>query len=159
MSKERLAFVSFEPQNDGFRASLSIEDFARTASDPETQLKKASCLYDEYVTHMCGTISEIRSIQKSGSFTPARNVWQLGDTIYKLIQQLEKLSFQIDGVYEHLVRDLDVKRKWLEKVVILRRYIPTKRIIPKSSNWGQFEKGTRKAARKLMEKVDDSKKK
>ncbi|MFZ2148996.1 MAG: hypothetical protein WAV28_17435 [Sedimentisphaerales bacterium] len=159
MSKEKLAFVSFEPQGDGFQAFMSIEDFAQTTLDLEPQLKKASSLYDKYILRMRCTISEIRSIRKSGCLTPARKVWKIGDTIFGLTQQLAKLSFQIDGLYEHLVRDLDVKRKWLEKVVILRRYIPTKETIPESSNWGQFEKGTRKAAIRLTENVDDSDKK
>jgi hypothetical protein len=150
MPTARLAFVSFQPKGKGFRAFLSLEDFGLDMSDPERKLEKASCLYCEHVLRMRKIVYEIRRFRQGTTPIPARRVWQLGDEIHRLIPKLARLSLQIDGLYDHLVRDLDVKRKWLEKIVILRRYIPSRRMIPASSSWGQFEKGTRKAAERLV---------
>jgi len=68
-----------------------------------------------------------------------------------LKDSLEILGLQLDSMYKHLTRDLGVKKKWLEKVIILRRYIENEEIIPQSLNWGRCEKGTRKVAKKISE--------
>ena len=60
-----------------------------------------------------------------------------------LNDNLSKIDLQIDNTYYHLVRDLGVNRKWLEKVVIFRRYIQQIELIPETAIWGSFEKGTR----------------
>jgi len=64
---------------------------------------------------------------------------------------LAELSLEIDDVYKHLVRDLGAKRKWLEKAIIFRRYLPTQDLIPQSLNWGRCEKGTRRVAERLRD--------
>ena len=56
----------------------------------------------------------------------------------------------MDSIYAHLTRDLDVKRKWLEKVIIFRRYIQEEAAIPKAAYWGMFEHGTRRKAEQLQ---------
>jgi len=38
---------------------------------------------------------------------------------------------------------LGVKKKWLEKAIIFRRYVDDKNAIPKNLNWGKCEKGTK----------------
>jgi len=68
----------------------------------------------------------------------------------KIINNLYKLNLQIDNLYYHLTRDLNINRKWLEKVIIFRRYISDQEFIPESALWGTFEKGTKKKSLALI---------
>lgn len=135
--------------NQSFKAFLSVEGFMSGDNDHELQLKKAINIYSNSLMNMNIILDEINVFRKSRKLLPARKVWQLGDAIFKLQYNLSKLFFQLDGVYDHLVRDLGVKRKWLEKVIIFRRYLPDEHSIPQSLNWGRCEKGTRRVAEKL----------
>ena len=149
MSDKKLSFVSFEFKDGSFRPFVSLESFIGDNADWEVELQKASVIYEKAINTMRSIITEIENIRRSGLLTPARKVWQIGDSIFKLTEQLEDLSLQITNLYDHLVRDLNVKRKWLEKAIIFRRYLPKERFIPKDLNWGKCEKGTRKIAENL----------
>jgi hypothetical protein len=149
MIEGKLAFISFEPNDERFRAFLSMEELISSNKDPELTLRKAVKIYENSIIKMRTFIKEIQNIRDNRKLLPARKVWQLGDAIFELQGNLNKLSLQLDGLYDHLVRDLDVKRKWLEKVIIFRRYLPDEKAIPQSLNWGRCEKGTRRAAEKL----------
>jgi hypothetical protein len=63
---------------------------------------------------------------------------------------LGEAALEIEDLYAHLVRDVGAKRKWLEKAIILRRYVPREDMIPADLNWGRIEKGTRRAAEKIF---------
>lgn len=149
MTRDRLAFVSFEPSNGMFRGFLPIDELVSGHDDPELKLKKAVEVYERSIEKMRNLVKEIQNFRSNRKLLPARKVWELGDAIFGLQHDLSKLSLQLDGLYDHLVRDLGVKRKWLEKVIIFRRYLPDENAIPQSLNWGRCEKGTRQAAEKL----------
>lgn len=149
MKNRELTFVSFEPKRDGFDGSLSVEGLVNSKSNPEKLLNEATKLYGRYIYNMRLLIKEIAGLRASRTPVPARKIWGLGNSIFNLKKNLAKASLQLDNLYGHLVRDLMVKRKWLEKVVIFRRYIANEKVIPKSVNWGQCEKGTRKAAENI----------
>jgi len=149
MIEDKLTFISFEPNNERFRAFLSMEEFISSDKDPELTIRKAIKIYENSMTKMRTFIKEIQNFRDNRKLLPARKVWQLGDAIFELQGNLNKLSLQLDGLYNHLVRDLGVKRKWLEKVIIFRRYLPNEKAIPQLLNWGRCEKGTRRAAEKL----------
>ena len=151
MSKNDLMLVSFKPNKEHFMAFFLMEQFLSSERDLEPVLKEASQLYEHSIKRMQSVINEINTFRKERRLLPARVIWKLGNLIFKLVRNLEKLSLQIDGIYDHLVRDLNVKRKWLEKVIIFRRYLPNQFAIPESLNWGRCEKGTRRAAEKLQE--------
>ena len=126
-----------------------MEDVILGDDDPEVKLERAAAVYQRSITKMRELVKEIRSFRDERKPLPARKVWQLGDAIFELQHKLGELSLQVDGLYDHLVRDLGVKRKWLEKVIILRRYLPDENAIPQSLNWGRCEKGTRRVAQRL----------
>ena len=153
MSKNDLSLVSFKPHGGHFIAFLPMEQFLSKDKDPEPELKKAAQLYESSILRMRKLVSEINSLRNHHNQIPAIKIWELGDLIFGLTRELESLSFQLDSIYDHLVRELGAKRKWLEKAIILRRYIPDKNIIPESLNWGRFEKGTRRKAEKLKNGV------
>ena len=149
MTGSKLAFVSFQPGNSGFTAFMSMEELISSERDPEPELRKAIEVYECSITRMRCLVTEIQGLRANHKLLPARKVWQLGDAIFGLRNDLEKLSIQMNGLYNHLVRDLGVKRKWLEKVIIFRRYLPEEDVIPESLNWGRCEKGTRRVAERL----------
>ena len=149
MSSEKLAFVSFKPQDGNFVGLLSMDSVISEEIDLEVALGNAAKIYERSIIKMGSILGEIRDGRANHKPIPARKIWQIGQLIFQLRSQLERLSLQLDGLYNHLVRDLGVKRKWLEKVIILRRYIPDKEMIPKPLNWGRCEKGTRRIALKL----------
>lgn len=145
----KLSFVSFEPKGQGFIAFLSMEGLVSNGRNPELILQDAANLYRQSIMDMRLRIDELKVFRATRKKIPARKIWQIGNIIFELKYGLEKFSFEIDGLYSHLVRDLGVKRKWLEKVIIFRRYLLKEKLIPKSLNWGSCEKGTRRVAKRL----------
>jgi len=146
---DKLAFVSFEPGNGRFIGFLSMEAAVSSERDPEAVLREATKIYERSITRMRSILVEVQAARTNRKPIPARKIWQIGHAIFELRDELKRLGLQLDGVYDHLTRDLGVKRKWLEKVVTLRRYIPDESLIPESLNWGRCEKGTRRVAERL----------
>jgi len=146
---KKLAFVSFEPSGGQFRAFLLLEELISNDNDPDLMLKKAAEVYEHSIATMRNLVKEIQIFRDNRKPLPARKIWHLGDAVFELQDKLNRLSLQLNGLYDHLVRDLGVKRKWLEKVIIFRRYLPNENAIPQSLNWGRCEKGTRRAAEKI----------
>lgn len=149
MTSHQLAFVSFEPVEAQFRGYLSMEAAIRSEREPEDLLREAAKIYARAIKRMNSIIVKVKSARANRKPISARKIWELGHVIFALRDDLENLGLQLDGVYDHLSRDLGAKRKWLEKVVILRRHVPEKTLIPKSLNWGRCEKGTRRVAEGL----------
>jgi len=149
MKDRKLGFVSFEPLNDKFRGYLSMEVALGSDEEPEILLQKSIKIYEKTLKKMASIISDINNSRANRTPVSARKIWQLGNVIFKLLDELEKIGLEIDGIYDHLPRDLEVKRKWLEKVIILRRYLPDIKLIPESLSWGRCEKSTRRKAERL----------
>ena len=151
--KNEPTFVSFKKNKEAYNAFIAINGFFSSNDDLESLLTKASTSYSSYISKMLALINVITAFRGSGRPLPARKIWQLGDLIFKLVNELNRLSLQIDGIYDHLERDLNAKRKWLEKVIIFRRYIPEERMIPEHLNWGKCEKGTRRVAELIQKGI------
>lgn len=149
MTPTRLGFVSFEPSDDGFRGFLAVEAAILGDCDPEALLRQATGVYQRVIADMRSLVGHIDGLRMARITVPARQVWKVGDLVFGLRDELTELGLEIDGVYDHLTRDLGVKRKWLEKAIILRRYIDDTTIIPSSLNWGRCEKGTARIAQRL----------
>jgi len=147
--KLKLGFVSFEQKDGKFRGYLPMEFALGNEKEPEILLKKATEIYEDSVSKMISIVSEIKKSRANRNTVAARKIWKLGNAIFKLRDELEEIGLEIDGIYDHLTRDLKVKRKWLEKVIIFRRYIPSINLIPESLNWGRCEKSTRRKAERL----------
>ncbi len=119
------------------------------SKDPEKVLREAAELYEGFIGKIRAVIAQMNGSRAERKPVSAHMMWEVGELIYELKEKLEGLSLEIDGLYAHLERDLNVKRKWLEKAVIFRRYLPRKNLIPESLNWGRCEKGTRQVAERL----------
>lgn len=146
-----LSFVSFKPSGCSFQGFLSIEAVAAGEQDPEATLRKATRVYELAIKRMRSVLAEIERARANHKPVRARKMWDIGEAVFKLRDKLQSLSLELDGVYDHLVRDLGVKRKWLEKPIIFRRYLPDKQLVPTSLRWGRCEKGTRRVALRLAQ--------
>lgn len=151
MKSEKLAFITIEQRNSSFTALLSMEDLLLIAGDPDLILQKAVELYEYTVITMRSLLGDIQAYKVRRQPIPARIMWKLGDAIFQLRDKLRLLSLQLNGTYEHFVRDLGVKREWLEKPVIFRRYLPKQELIPESLTWGRCNKKIRETAGMLRE--------
>ena len=149
MSGDGLHFVSFKPNNGGFTAFLPMEKVLSGQQDSESVMNRAARTYGESVREMRAIIAEVEDLRATRRRVPAKKMWQLGDTVFLLVGELKRLSLELDGAYEQLCRDLKVKRMWLEKVIIFRRYLPHQDAIPDSLNWGQCRDNPRHTAEML----------
>ena len=144
-----LAFVTIEPIDESFMALVSLDDLLLIVGDPESILHRSAKLYGRTILLMRSLLAEIQAHKACHKPISARLMWKLGDAIFHLREELETLSLQLNGTYEHLVRDLGVKREWLEKPVIFRRYVPKENLIPETLSWGRCRNRIRKAAEQL----------
>ena len=149
---KKLAFVSFQPFGSSYESLVAVPDLS-LLENPEVTLRQASKQYCNSVTKMKSLVVHIDDQRRSYRSISARSIWRLGNEIIEMVEHFRQLSVQIDGLYDHLARDIGMKRKRLEKVVILRRYLPTEALIPDSLNWGALEKGTRKKALLLLDGI------
>jgi len=147
----QLTFISFETSQQGVKASLSVQGIMNIEGDVEPVMYQAVQFYEKALGEIRALLHQRKQLQKSRKRIPARLIWRIGDVIFKLNDNLSEIGLQIDNTYYHLTRDLAVKRKWIEKVVVLRRYVQDVELIPESANWGTFEKGTRKKAQLLLQ--------
>ena len=148
-----MAFVTFEPNDGAFQASVSIDSLLSMDFDHERTLIKAVKIYKTNVEKMRRLVSEIDEKRQARIRVPAREVWNVGDVVFKLTNDLRTIALEVDDLYAHLARDLCVKRKWLENAIILRRYVPERKAIPRELNWGRLEKGTRRSAERIARGV------
>ena len=151
--RDEPTFVSFKKNNNEYNAFIAINSFFSGNDDLQSLLNKASTIYSNSIPEMVAVINIITAFRNNHNPLPARIIWELGDLIFKLVNRLSQLSLQIDGIYNHLERELNAKRKWLEKVIIFRRYIPEEMMIPKDLNWGKCEKGTRRIAELIQKGI------
>ena len=150
MNQHRLAFVSLRATGGGFAAVISMDSALSGDKDLQSLLRRAAAVYEQSVKGMRCLIEKIDEDRRSRRRVTARTIWEVGDLIFKLTSRLAKVSLQLDSVYSHLMRDLGVKRMWLEKVIIFRRYVPRKTLIPKDLRWGRCSRTPRKAANLLL---------
>ena len=146
---DQLAFVAFEPREDGFIASVPMEQLDVLGERPEAMLKEASAAYGRSVGVMRSLLSDFERLKANRIAIPARNVWELGNAVLELVETLRQASLELDALYEHLSRDLGINKKRLGNIVTFRRYLPNKNKIPASLHWNQCEKSARGVAEQL----------
>ena len=144
-----LTFVAFEPREEGFVASVPMEQLDALGEHPEALLRAASEAYKNSIGGMRSLLADIAALKARRITISARKIWELGDAVLALISELEQYSMELDGLYDHLVRDLGMKEKRIGTVITFRRHLPDKEFIPETLAWSQCEKRARKAAQSL----------
>ena len=144
-----LTFVAFTPRDAGFTASVPLEQLDGLGAHPELLLEKAGALYGKSVGEMRSCLSEMAAMKDRRQPITAQKVWEWGDAAFALVENLAEMSLELDGLYEHLTRDLGINQKRLSNVITFRRYLPAKELIPAALGWAQCEKSARKVAENL----------
>jgi len=134
-----------------FIGSISLQDLMKDGirrDNLNSQTKKAASNYEKSIQE-CKVI--IDKIKKGASINQAflRDMWSLGSKIRSFTNSLKKDGFYLNGLYEHLTRDLQVSRNLLEKVVIFRSYFSNRSLIPNNMLWREIRYAPRKNAEKL----------
>lgn len=149
MTAKQSIFVTFKNSKGEANIAVDIDDMLFRNININNLLSEASNTYSQSIFSMQIHLREIKQIRNSRRLLPAKKIWLLGDMIFDLVEKLKALSLEIDDLYKYLERDLEVKRKWLEKVIVFRRYIDDPNKIPENLNWGKCEKGTRRIAENI----------
>lgn len=152
---KKLISIEFHKNKDKdepkFMGSVSLQDFMENGTrrnNLSSQTKKAVAKYEKFIQG-CKII--IDKIKKGDSINqaPLKDMWSLGNKIRSFINSLKKDGFYLNGLYEHLARDLQVNRNLLEKVVVFRSYFLNRSLIPNNMVWREIRDAPRKNAEKL----------
>ena len=146
---KELTFVAFEPREEGFIASVPMEQLDSLGEHPEASLQKASETYQRSIDIMRSLLADMDGLKAERTPITARSIWELGDAVLALVGELSQRSMELDSLYEHLGRDLGMNEKRLGTVITFRRHLPDKELIPESLGWSQCEKSARKVAESL----------
>jgi len=138
-----------------FIGSVSLQEFMEDRvkrGNLNNQTKEVAKKYEKLIEE-CKTI--INKVKKGDSINQAslKDMWSLGDKVHRFTNSLKKDGFYLNGLYEHLVRDLQVSRDLLEKVIIFRSHFPNHSLIPKEMLWKEIRYAPRQNAEKLKRKV------
>lgn len=136
-----------------FVASVSLKDFLARKdeqTDLDLEVKKAADQYQELVDNCRSIIDRIQKQKKILNRVSVKEMWRLGDAIHNFAGLLRKVGFCLDGLYEHLSRDLDIRRSLIEKVIIFRSYLKNPGLIPDNILWKEVWQAPRRVAVSLQ---------
>ncbi len=143
------ASVVLEPRGEGFVASIPLAQLELLGDRPDERLQVACDAYGRTVGRMREVLSDIEQLKSRRTPIPARKMWELGDALVNLGAELEENYLEMDGLNDHLVRDLSINAKRMGTIVTFRRHLPEQDMIPESLGWSQCEKQARKVAEEL----------
>lgn len=152
---KKLISIEFHRNKDKggfeFTSSVSLQDFVENGTrrnNLSSQTKKAAVNYNRFIKQ-CKII--IDRIKRGDSINQAslKDMWSLGNKIRSFTNSLKKDGFYLNGLYEHLMRDLQVSRNLLEKVVVFRSYFSDRSLIPNNMAWREIRYAPRRNAEKL----------
>ena len=126
-----------------------MEQLDDLGARPELALQAASAVYSRAVAEMRAQLAAMAELKAQRQPVTAQKCWELGDAILALVGQLTDMSLEVDGLYEHLTRDLGMKPKRLRTAITFRRHLPGKELIPASLRWSHCERGARQVAETL----------
>jgi len=145
--------ITFQPKDNGeFITTLSLQDLASAPEDIDKVLKWASETYRTFTQTMIASFKENKSTVRHGQKIPAVTFWDLGDAIFKLLENLSSRGLEFHNLYAHLKRDLKVSKSTIKRVIALRRYIPDKEMLPSDVDWGSCKDAPKKFASELLRK-------
>jgi len=154
---KNLVSIEFHPDDTGgqlkFVGSVSLQELItrdETQISLSSRTKRASKKYEQCLTQCRRILSRIERYS-SVNQAPLRNMWSLGDKIHRLAKSLQKDGFYLNGLYDHLTRDLNVSRDLLERVVVFRSHLENRSLIPENMIWKDVRYAPGKNAKKLSQ--------
>jgi hypothetical protein len=116
---------------------------------PDERLQVACDAYGRTVATIREVLADIEQLKSRRTPIPARKMWELGHAVVSLGAELEENSMEMDGLNDHLVRDLGINAKRMGTIATFRRHLPEQEMVPETLGWSQCEKQARKVAEEL----------
>ena len=143
------ASVALQPRGEAFVASIPLTQLELLGDRPDERLQVACDAYGRTVATIREVLSDIEQLKSKRTPIPARKMWELGNAVVNLGAELEENSMEMQGLNDHLVRDLGINAKRMGTIVTFRRHLPEQEMIPETLGWSQCEKQARKVAQDL----------
>ena len=143
-------FVSFRMIDDECIAAVPLDYIQEGIITKGTDLKGIAKIYKKKIFSLKKMLEQIEINKLQKVAVSSLFMWDFGDKILSLVDAINSKNFEIDNLYEHLIRDLDRKRGWLEKVIIFRRSIPTRQLIPDDLKWSVCRDAPKKSAKLIL---------
>ena len=143
------ASVALQPRGEAFVASIPLTQLELLGDRPDERLQVACDAYGRTVATIREVLADIEQLKSKRTPIPARKMWELGDAVVNLGAELEENSMEMQGLNDHLVRDLGINAKRMGTIVTFRRHLPEQEMIPETLGWSQCEKQARKVAQEL----------
>ncbi len=140
--------IIFQQTQVGIIASLALNDLDETIEDVDTLLSEATKIYSSATTHMKEILDENKKLRAENKKIPARLMWDLGDTIFKMVDDLGNKNLILENIYDSLTRDISTSSGTIKRVLSIRRCIKDRGSIPKNLNWGSLKGAPRKYLKK-----------
>ena len=102
----QLTFISFETTQKGIEASLSMQGIIDIDGDIETVVHQAVDIYKATLSETKELLQRREKLKEDRKKVPARLIWQIGDAIFRLIDDLSCINLQIDNTYSDVVKTL-----------------------------------------------------
>ena len=157
MTKSLLS-IEFHKSQDAsdlkFLGSVSLQDLMK--KDPDrfnlnSEIKKNTKKYEKLTEESNAIMEKIRR-SHSINQTRLKDMWKLGDKIHRFADSLRDDGFYLNGLYEHLVRDLGASRDLLKRVIIFRSHFPSCSLIPNNMLWKEVRDAPRTSAQELQKR-------
>jgi len=143
-------FVSFRMNGDDCVAAVPLREIQSGRILDENKLKEVANIYAKSIHDMKIILENLETTKSKKIPMLAVDIWDLGDKIVSLIETINKKGFTIDGVYDHLIRDLGRKKQWLKKIIIFRKNLPDRNMIPNDLKWSVCKDAPRYSAKLIL---------
>jgi hypothetical protein len=151
MTDDKEIGIIFQKTQIGIVPSLALDDLNKTSKDVNTLLEEAVKIYNYATSCMKIILNENRKLRKENKKVPARLMWDLGDSIFKMVNDLKEKDLILENLYENLTRDINTSPSTIKRVIALRRCIEDRDLIPEDLNWGLIKDSPRKIYEKLLQ--------
>lgn len=152
MNRPTTLGLTFEPREDAYIASLSLRDLHSAPHDIDRRLNEAAYVYSDAIEKMRTILEENERLRKENRVVPAVLMWDLGNTIFELLDTVSSRGFEVEDLYTHLVRDLGVSKSTLKRVISARRHIPNRKMLAPDISWGSLKDAPKRYA---SEQIDE----
>jgi len=143
-------FVSFRMKEDDFIAAVPLDAMKTSELTSEVKLRRVAKIYAKGIRQIRVLVTHLELTKSRKIPLAASQIWDLGDKILSLVEAINEQNFEIDNLYEHLIRDLGRKKDWLKKAIIFRRNLPKQQLIPTNLNWSFCKDSPRKSAELIL---------
>jgi len=143
-------FVSFRLVDNNCIAAVPLDYIQKGIVTKDKELQVLARIYEDYITILREMLGKMESKKSKKIALPSSLMWDFGDKILALVNAINNKNFEIDNLYEHLIRDLGRKKDWLKKVIIFRRNLPERQLIPPDLNWSICRDAPKKSAELIL---------